>query len=310
MHDLHDLPKLRDSMSYLYLERCKIEQDSKAIAFYDAVGKTPVPVSSLTLLMLGPGTSITHAAIQTLADNGCMVMWCGEEGVRTYAFSMGETRSARRIIRQAHLVSNEKLRFSVILRMYQLRFKQKLDHSLNLKEIRGMEGMRVRNAYKEASELYGVKWDGRSYHRGGWKKTDPINRALSVANACLYGICHAAIVSLGYSPALGFIHSGKSLSFVYDIADLYKVEISIPLAFQTTAEKPLHLDREVRIKCRDYFRKTQILKRIAPDIEFLLDINRNEDDNTNFDLAKDPACPMPLWDPSGDKENANGSDYS
>src|SRR5579859_1149804 len=113
MHDLHILPKVRDSWSYLYVERCQIDQDAKAIACRDVNGLTPVPVATLALLMLGPGTSITHAAIRTLAENGCSVLWVGEQAVRFYAQGLGETRSARRLLRQARLWADTQLHLRV-----------------------------------------------------------------------------------------------------------------------------------------------------------------------------------------------------
>src|SRR5690554_5875285 len=186
--------------------------------------------------MLGPGTSITHAAVKTLAESGCLVIWCGEQGIRFYAQGMGETRSASRLLHQATLYADPELRSHVVVRLYRMRFIEDLPSSLTLQQLRGREGSRVREAYARASEASGVPWTGRSYDRNNWSNADPVNKALSVANSCLYGICHAAIVSLGYSPGLGFIHTGKLLSFVYDIADLYKVEITIPTAFHAAAE--------------------------------------------------------------------------
>lgn len=103
MQDLHLLPKVRDSLSFLYIEHARIEQEAKAIAIHDARGRVPVPCASLSMLLLGPGTTITHAAIRALAENGCLVSWTGQEGVRFYAQGMGETRSARNLLRQTRL---------------------------------------------------------------------------------------------------------------------------------------------------------------------------------------------------------------
>ncbi|MBI2323195.1 MAG: type I-E CRISPR-associated endonuclease Cas1, partial [Chloroflexi bacterium] len=218
MRDLHLLPKVRDSWSYLYVEHCRIDQEGKAIAMHDARGRVAVPCATLTLLMLGPGTSITHAAVRALAENGCLVVWAGEEGVRLYAQGMGETRSARNLLRQARLWADTASRLQVVERMYRMRFREALGRNLTLRQIRGKEGIRVREAYAQASRASGIPWRGRVFDRGNWRAADPVNRALSTANSCLYGVCHAAIVSAGYSPALGFIHTGKMLSFVYDIA--------------------------------------------------------------------------------------------
>ncbi len=310
LQDLHELPKIKDSLTYLYVEHCRIEQDAKAIAVFDTEGKTMVPCAALSVLMLGPGTSISHAAILTLADNGCLVLWCGEEGVRFYAQGMGETRSAANLLRQAALCSNPALRLQVVRQMYVARFAQgAIDPSLTLQQLRGREGIRVRETYAAASRATGVPWHGRTYDRSNWGKADPVNKALSVANSCLYGICHAAIVSAGYSPALGFIHTGKQLSFVYDIADLYKADVTIPLAFQAATAGPKDLERRVRLACRDAFKQGRILARIVPDIDRVLSIPdysaplpspQGEEDQVGSkptDFDEDAALPGPLWDP-------------
>ena len=256
-------------------------------------GKFPVPCSSLTLLMLGPGTTITHAAIRALADNGCLVAWTGEEGVRMYAAGQGETRFARNILHQAWLCSHRALRLGVVMQLYRMRFDEALDESLSLEQIRGNEGVRVRQTYARASAETGVPWAGRSYKREQWSNADPVNRALSAANSCLYGICHAAIVSAGYSPALGFVHTGKMLSFVYDVADLYKTEVTIPVAFHVVAEGIDNLESRVRHACRDSFRAARLLQRIVPDIERALGTPNMTAD---YDFDSDPAAPGSLWD--------------
>lgn len=297
MKDLHILPKVRDSWSYLYVEHCRIDQEEKAIAIQDAQGTVPVPCASLTLLMVGPGTTVTHAAIRALADNGCMVMWTGEEGVRFYALGMGETRSAGNLLKQARLCSDAELRLQVVRRMYQMRFQETLEDSLTLQQIRGKEGIRVREAYARASRESGVEWAGRSYRSTSWGSADPINRALSCANSCLYGICHAAIVSAGYSSALGFIHTGKMLSFVYDIADLYKVEMTVPLAFQVVVAGTKDLEMRVRRECRDLFHARKLLQRIVPDIDEALKVECDLGVFGELDFDSDEALPGGLWDP-------------
>jgi CRISPR-associated protein Cas1 len=293
--DLHVLPKVRDSLSYLYVEHCRIDQDDKAIALHDADGKTLVPCASLTMLLVGPGTSMTHAAIKTLAENGCLVLWTGEMGVRFYAQGMGETRVAHNLLHQARLCSIPALRLQVVRRMYEMRFTEPLDPGLTLRQIRGKEGIRVRESYAKASRATGIKWSGRACQRDKWTAADPINRALSAANSCLYGICHAAIVSAGYSPALGFIHTGKMLSFVYDIADLYKADTTIPLAFRTVAEGEANLESRIRRACRDAFQSERLLQHIIPDIERALDVPIPQNEEVDFDA--DDAAPGGLWDP-------------
>ena len=184
--------------------------------------------------------------------------------------------------------------------MYQMRFPEPLDPDLTLQQIRGKEGVRVREMYARTSEETGVAWSGRSYQRTEWFYADPVNRALSAANSCLYGICHAAILSAGYSPALGFIHTGKQLSFVYDVADLYKAELTIPAAFAAVAEDGPGLESRVRHKCRDLFHEQRLLARIVGDLQFVLNGDPNTeqaDEASDDEFAADEAAPGGLWDP-------------
>lgn len=296
MKNLQELPRFGDKLSYLYVEHAIIGQHEKAIAVHQADGTAPVPAASLALLVLGPGTKITHAAVKTLAENNCQIIWAGERGVRFYAHGLGGARHSRNLIRQAALVVDEVTRLQVVVRMYCLRFEEEVDPALSLQQLRGKEGIRVRQAYAEMSKRYGVSWQGRSYKRNRWDHADPVNRALSAGNACLYGLVHAAILSAGYSPALGFIHTGKQLSFVYDIADLYKVNFTIPVAFSIAAQAPTQLEREVRIACRNAFRNGRLMQRILPDINTVLDVPSGED-VLQDDFAADLARPSQLWQP-------------
>lgn len=303
--DLHLLPKFRDGMSYLYVEHCRVDREAKAVAVHDASGVVPVPCANLALIMLGPGVSITHAAIMTLADNGCLAAWCGEEGVRFYASGQGKTRSARNLLAQAKLWADPKSHMEVARRMYSARFSEQLPEGLSLRQIRGKEGIRVREAYARESLKTGVEWTGRNYKKNSWNSADPVNRALSAANSCLYGLCHAAILSSGFSAALGFIHTGKMLSFVYDIADLYKTEISIPAAFGETALGEDNLERRVRIACRDLIASSKLLKRVIDDIYHVLGMAGNLSQNV---FVEDDAGSGMLWD-AGRHEVGGGINY-
>lgn len=301
--DLHILPKARDSWSHLYVEHCRVDQDLKAIALHDADGKVQVPCAQLSFLMLGPGTSITHAAVRVLADHGCLVGWTGEGGVRFYASGLGETRSGANVLRQARMVSDPGAHMRVVRRMYEMRFGESVSPDMTLRQVRGREGARVRDAYRAMSQETGVPWSGRSYRRGDWRDADPVNRALSAANSCLYGVCHAAIVAAGYSPALGFIHTGKALSFVYDIADLYKTETSVPTAFFAVASGEMPLEGVVRGTMRDMFRSSRLLARIVADLDRLTyGVTPDEDP-----LSAEMALPGQLWD--GDGLAAGGVNY-
>jgi CRISPR-associated protein Cas1 len=285
LKDFHILPKLRDSLSYLYIEHAIVDRSQSAIEFINQEGRVMVPVAALCVLMLGPGTSITHAAIKVLSENGCTVLWVGEDFTRFYSQGLGETRKSFHLLRQAVLVCDPQKHSRVVLAMYRKRFKQPQDPSITLPQLRGLEGARVKQAYIDASAEFHVTWIRRNYDMTSWSSGDPINRALSSANALLNGICHAAIVSGGYSPALGFIHTGRQLSFVYDIADLYKVELSIPAAFQVVSESQISVESRVRTLCRERFRESRLLERILPDIDELLEIH------DDMDLAQDDPYP-------------------
>ena len=297
MKNLHELPKFADKLSYLYVEHAVIDQQDKAIAIHQLDGSAPVPAAGLAVIILGPGTSITHAAVKALADNNCQVIWAGEHGVRFYAHGTGGARHSRNLIRQARLVSNDITRLQVVVRMYCHRFDEAIDPGLTLQQLRGKEGVRVRQAYAEASKTYNVPWHGRSYDRSAWDFSDPVNRALSAANACLYGLVHAAILSGGYSPALGFVHTGKQLSFVYDVADLYKARYTIPAAFEVVAASPTEIERQVRIVCRDRFHKDRLMERILPDIAKVLDIPEQPAEAVQDEFAEDAALPTEWWQP-------------
>lgn len=292
--DLHLLPRFRDRLSYIYAEHAVIERDDKAVAIWDAEGgKTQVPVASIGLFMLGPGTKISHSAIDVLARNSCLVAWVGEESVRMYAFSTGGTHSSARLVRQAELVCNPKDRMRIARKLYAFRFPDALSEEHSMEQLRGKEGIRVRTAYETLASHHGIEWRGRSCDRNKWQGSDTANRALSSANACLYGVCHAAILTMGFSPALGFIHTGKQLSFVYDIADLYKLELSVPVAFEQTAMGSDEIDRRVRLALRDRFRETMFVAKVAEDLISLFADDIEEEEMEVYD--DDPAMPAELW---------------
>lgn len=297
----HELPRFGDKLSYLYAEHAAVDQEEHAIAICRADGVSLMPAAALGVLLLGPGCSITHQAIHTLAENGCLVLWVGEHGVRYYAQGMGLARSSRNLQRQALLASQPLLRLQVVVRMYCKRFAEAVDPGTTLQQLRGREGIRVREAYAQAAKEYGVEWHGRSYKREEWDWSDPVNRALSAGNSCLYGLVHAAILSGGYSPGLGFVHCGKQLSFVYDIADLYKAETTIPLAFKLAAQPPAEgaIESVMRRECRDLFRRQRLMERVLPDIAGVLDLNVEEQQAAAEEYAEDAAMPADWWSPAG-----------
>ncbi|MCG9876518.1 MAG: type I-E CRISPR-associated endonuclease Cas1e [Leptospiraceae bacterium] len=265
--NLQEIPKFEDNWSYLYFEKGEIDQYQKSVAFHYLDKCIAIPIETVCLVMLGPGTTITHEAVKRISESRCLLAWTGEMGVRYYSAGYTGTYSSRNLLRQVEAYANVIERDRIVRFMYQMRFDESIKEGASIEQIRGMEGARVRKFYKQYSEETSVEWKGRSYDQSNWDYSDPLNRALSSANSCLYGVVHAAILSSGFSPAIGFVHTGKQMSFVYDIADLYKTEITIPIAFQVVKESPFDVERRVRFACRDAFRSSKLMKRIIPDIK-------------------------------------------
>ena len=268
--DLQALPRVQDRMTFIYLEHCQLNREDSAITVRDERGVVHIPAASISVLMLGPGTSVTHRAMELIGDAGVCVIWVGEQGVRYYAGGCPLTHQSSLLMKQAELATNQRSHLNIARKMYQLRFPNEDVDGFTMQQLRGREGSRIRKVYQEASKKYGVPWSGREYKPDDFISGDPVNQALSAGHACLYGLAHAVIVALGCSPGLGFVHVGHERSFVYDIADLYKAEITIPLAFEIAAENSPDLPAVMRRRTRDAMTKNKILKRMVRDITWLL----------------------------------------
>lgn len=273
---LQELPRFTDKLSWLYLEHGVLSKNDDGVFFADAAGRTPVPLASLALLMMGPGTRVTHRAMQALAEMNCLAVWAGENGTRLYAHGTGGTGHANQLRRQARIWAHPVKHMAVVRRMYELRFGEPVPDDLSIQQIRGREGMRVRRAYERLALEASINWKGRQYDPRNWKAADTPNRCLSVANAALYGLVHAALVSVGYSAALGFIHTGRPRSFVYDIADLIKFETVVPTAFAVAATEPDNVERATRLACRDSFKRANLMYRVLEVTEHVLDVDLSD----------------------------------
>ncbi|MCQ9170859.1 type I-E CRISPR-associated endonuclease Cas1 [Corynebacterium amycolatum] len=270
-----ELTRAEDRISFLYLEHCTIGRDSNSLTATDDQGVIHIPGAALGVLMLGPGTRVTHQAMVVIADAGSTIVWVGENGVRYYAHGRPIGRSTRLLEQQAKLVSNRKTRLAVAREMYGVRFSGEDVESLNMQQLRGREGARVRSVYREWSKITGVEWSRREYRPDDFSDGTPINQALSAAHSCLYGVVHAVIVSLGMSPGLGFVHTGHDRAFVYDIADLYKADITIPVAFTVVSGLGTEVDTQtlsttVRRHVRDRIREEKVISRCVKDLKLLM----------------------------------------
>jgi len=284
--ELQALPQISDRMTFLYLEHCKINRQDSAITVLNEKGIFNIPSATISVLLLGPGTEITHRAMELIGDSGISVCWVGEHGVRYYAGGRALTHSSRLLLKQVEAISNQRRRLEVARKMYVLRFPDEDVDGLTLQQLRGKEGTRIRKVYKKASADFGVPWNGREYDPDDFTASDAVNQALSAAHACLYGLAHAVICALGCSPALGFVHTGHELSFVYDIADLYKADVTIPIAFEIAAQETDDLSGTVRRRVRDEMVKLHLVEKMVKDIKFLL----------MPDEPSEPEKVMYLWD--------------
>jgi len=255
----------------IFLKYGRLDIQDGAFVLVDEKGvRTHIPVAGLACIFLEPGTTITHDAISLASTCGTLIIWVGESGVRLYASGQPGGARSDRLLYQAQLALDDKLRIKVVRAMYRFRFGEEPPSKRSIEQLRGIEGKRVKAYYSFLAAKFHVKWRGRIYDPKDWDKADDINKTISAGNHALYGLCESAILAAGYAPAIGFIHSGKPLSFVYDIADMFKFETVVPLAFEIVGKQHKNPIREVRIKSRDKFKETHFLRRIIPSIEEVL----------------------------------------
>ncbi len=293
---LKELPRIGDRVSFIYVEHAKINRQDSAITVHDSRGIVKIPVAMIGVLLLGPGTDISHRAVELIGDTGTSIVWVGERGVRNYAHGRALAHSTKLLQKQAELVSNRRFRLDVARKMYQMRFPEEDVSKLTMQQLRGREGARVRKVYRTLSKKYNVEWTGREYSVDDFESGTVVNKALSVANVALYGLVHSVICALGLSAGLGFIHTGHDLSFVYDIADLYKADVTIPIAFEVASfhNEEDDIERVTRLKVRDAFVSGKMMKKIVKDLQYLLGVEKDE--TFQLDL-------MNLWDDKKDLVN-------
>lgn len=264
---------MKERASIVFVERAQIDVLDGAFVAIDAEGvRTHIPVGAFACIMLEPGARVSHAAVALAARAGTLLVWVGEAGVRLYASGQPGGARSDKLLYQARLALDPEARLRVVRAMFETRFGEPAPEKRSVDQLRGIEGARVREMYAQLASRHGVSWKRRRYDPGDWDASDTPNRCLSAATACLHGLTEAAVLAAGYAPAIGFLHVGRPLSFVYDVADLFKFETVVPVAFEvagkaakgTLRDAP---DRAVRLACRDAFRRTKLLDRIIPAIE-------------------------------------------
>ncbi|EIA0806492.1 type I-E CRISPR-associated endonuclease Cas1 [Vibrio vulnificus] len=266
------LPQVKDKFPFIYLERGRLEIDDSSLKWLDADGNVVrLPVATLNTILLGPGTSLTHEAVKTAAAANCAICWVGEDSLLFYAAGFVPTATTRNLQKQVKLASGRNSSLKVARNMFQRRFPNDDLDGKSLKEMMGLEGSRVRQLYEQKANEYGVGWKGRQFTPGKFLMGDMTNRILTSTNAALYGILCSSIHAMGYSPHIGFIHSGSPMPFVYDIADLYKEDLTIDLAFSLTRKMAGQYDKHIVSSAfRERIIELNILKRIGQDINELM----------------------------------------
>lgn len=269
------LPQVKDKYPFIYLERGRLEIDDSSLKWIDSEGNVVrLPVATVNTILLGPGTSVTHEAVKIAAAANCSICWVGEDSLLFYAAGFAPTANTRNFKKQMLLAASEHDALRVARRMFACRFHDADLEGKTLKEMMGMEGYRVRALYEQKAEEYGVGWKGRSFTPGKFKLGDVTNQVLTSMNAALYGILCSAIHSLGYSPHIGFIHSGSPLPFVYDMADLYKEHLCIDLAFSSTREMAGSYNKHIVSKAfRERVIEMDLLAQVPKDIGKLMGMN-------------------------------------
>ncbi|MHB8249238.1 MAG: type I-E CRISPR-associated endonuclease Cas1e [Acidithiobacillus sp.] len=229
---------IKERLSILFVEKGHLDVLDGAFVVVDKNGvRIHIPVGGVACLMLEPGTRVSHAAAALAARVGTLLVWVGEAGVRLYSSGQPGGARSNRLLYQAKLALDDAARLKVVRKMYAIRFGEEPPSRRSVEQLRGIEGVRVRETYKRLAAKYGVAWKARNYDTQEWDRADVPNRCLSAATACLYGVTEAAVLAAGYAPAVGFIHTGKPLSFVYDVADVFKFETVVPVAFRVAAKK-------------------------------------------------------------------------
>lgn len=220
-----------------------------------------IPHQTVSMILLGPGSTVTHDALRLLARHGTLMAAVGEDGVRCYTAPPLLPDRSDIARRQAELWGNPRRRISVARHMYALRLGEVLPHR-DLDTLRGIEGSRVKATYQLMAQRYGIEWKGRRYDRANPNAADIPNQAINHAATAVQAAAAIAVQAVAAIPQLGFIHEDSGQSFILDIADLFRDNITLQIAF-TVAKKAetdsQSVDRLVRREAATVFRQQGVI---------------------------------------------------
>ena len=271
----------KDRHGLMWLGRGKLYVEDGTLHFTAAkqpdleAGDYAIPFQMLSCLVLQPGTSVSHDALRLLARHGVDLVAAGRDGVRFYAsLPAGPDRSAR-ARRHAELWADAKgKRAHVVRRMYAWRMGTVVP-AIHIDALRGMEGARVKKAYKQLAAEFGIPWHGRRYDRSRPLAADVPNQAINHAATATQGAAMVAVAASGAIPQLGFIHEDSGRAFALDIADLFREKVTLPVAFGAARAvlrgQSQDLEREVRSLAGKEFRNRQLVTKMIGRIKELLD---------------------------------------
>jgi len=244
-------------------------------------GDYAIPYQNVSLILLGPGSTVSHDALRILARHGTLLAAVGEGGTKFYtAPPMGQAHSE---VARAHarLWADEKLRLDTARRMYAFRFGKILPHR-DIAVLRGIEGARMKETYRIEADRHRLPWQGRRYDRSHPDGTDIPNQAINHVATFVECAADIAVAAVGALPPLGFIHEDSSNAFTLDIADLYRAEVTIPLAFrvarQAAEKSDLNLERMLRKEAAVEFRRGKLIAKMIDRIKELLSVNDSGSD--------------------------------
>ena len=271
-----------DRHGLLWLEYGKLSVEDGTLRFVAAKSETldagdyAIPYQAISMILLGPGTSITQDVLRICARHGTLIAAVGAGGVKSYtAPPLGQGRS--NVARQhAKQWADPVQRLDAARRLYAWRFGRVLPHR-DIETLRGIEGARMKESYKLAAQRFGVEWHGRRYDRQNPDAADLPNQALNHAATFVEAAADLAVAAVGALPPLGFIHEDSSNAFTLDIADLYRVDLTLPLAFGSvrahSAAKGDNLEREIRLRAAELFRREKLIPRMIDRIKELLGVD-------------------------------------
>ena len=263
--DKHLLTRTENRISYLYIDMARIEQTEYGVEVIQGERHIELPITTINVLILGPGVSITHKAICNIAAASCSICFTGMEMTPFYAYGEPATNSSKNLLIQIKCHESKALHLDIVHKMYEIRYPGCRLKTKTVEELRGIEGQKVKECYETLSKEYGVEWNGRSYNVDNFDAQDDVNKYITTLNHLLYAIVTAATTSLGFSPAIGFIHTGHVCSFVYDISDLYKEKWVFPLAFKL-ASKGAYDKMRMTTAFRELVAEEKIMPVIVKDI--------------------------------------------